>query len=126
MKPRDQERLLAIITTIDKLTAKMTKHQIDYEKYLSDDLYKDSISMLMLTITEHASKLSTELKEAHGKIPWSEMTGMRNRFAHGYDGMDEDLIWEAATGDIQELKKYCQEILLPVANATKSDSPRPI
>ena len=39
------------------------------------------------------------------------MIGMRNRFAHGYDGMDEDIIWVTATEYIPELKNYCEDIL---------------
>jgi uncharacterized protein with HEPN domain len=40
------------------------------------------------------------------------MKAMRNMFAHGYDLMDKDIIWEVAVTDVPTLKKLCDSMIL--------------
>ena len=46
----------------------------------------------------------------HANMPWSEMRGMRNLFAHEYESVDKDLLWETITKDIPGLHDQLQEI----------------
>ena len=36
---------------------------------------------------------------------------MRNMFAHGYDLMDKDIIWEVAVTDVPTLEKFCDSLI---------------
>ncbi|MGN6388146.1 MAG: HepT-like ribonuclease domain-containing protein [Burkholderiaceae bacterium] len=45
---------------------------------------------------EAATRLMQEhaaLVERHPDVPWKQMTGMRNRIAHGYFDIDLDIVW---------------------------------
>ncbi len=43
-------------------------------------------------------------------IPWRQIKGMRNIYAHDYDIIDNDIIWETITKEIPELKEKLQTI----------------
>jgi uncharacterized protein with HEPN domain len=39
-------------------------------------------------IGEAASKVSAELKERYGEVPWQRVSGVRHRIVHDYSGLD--------------------------------------
>ena len=49
------------------------------------------------------------IKETNSKIPWAQIKGMRNRFAHGYGKMDFEKIYNTAITDIPVLHKFLDE-----------------
>lgn len=46
-------------------------------------------------------------------IPWPKIISMRNRLIHGYDFVDYDIVWDAATISIPELLPELESILPP-------------
>jgi uncharacterized protein with HEPN domain len=79
-----------------------------------DDLESDRILSLALVrlleiICEAASKVSPEKKANLPQIYWKQITGMRNRIAHAYFGIDLDVVWQTIVEDlpllISELEK---------------------
>jgi uncharacterized protein with HEPN domain len=56
-------------------------------------------------VGEAASKISTSTREVLSAVPWSIVTGMRNRLVHAYFDTDQDIIWLTATEEIPELLK---------------------
>jgi uncharacterized protein with HEPN domain len=80
-----------------------------YDQFESDGDYLDSISMKLFQIGELAGSLEDDFKEASSAIvPWDEIRGMRNHFAHGYMTMSESIIWKTATIDIPALLAFCE------------------
>ena len=58
-------------------------------------------------IGELAKDLSSEfISETTDEIPWNQIKGMRNRFAHGYGKMDFEKIYNTAIKDIPKLHKF--------------------
>ena len=54
---------------------------------------------------EAASKLSQHFRDSNPEIPWSAMIGMRNRLAHAYFELDNDVLWITATISLPELSR---------------------
>ena len=48
-------------------------------------------------IGEACSRLPETVLEKHSEIPWRQIVGMRNWLAHGYDGIDYDILWDAVS-----------------------------
>ena len=68
--------------------------------------------MAEFQIGELSGHLSEKFKEeTKNEIPWKEIRGMRNIFAHNYLEMDVERIWEVAAEDISVLKEFCENQL---------------
>jgi uncharacterized protein with HEPN domain len=52
---------------------------------------------------EACNRVPEEVVERHPEIPWREIVGMRNWLAHGYDGIDYDILWNTISRDAQDL-----------------------
>lgn len=67
--------------------------------------------MCVIQIGELACNISDDFREAHMAIPWRQLRGLRNIYAHNYQGVDYDLAWETLIEDLPQIKKECQKIL---------------
>jgi uncharacterized protein with HEPN domain len=76
-----------------------------YETFCKDvDFYK-SVSMSIFQIGELSKRISSETKNKYNDIPWVLAQGMRNIFAHDYDNMQKEEIWETAIRDIPDIHR---------------------
>jgi len=85
------------------------------EDFLEDKRTQQAVIMSLIIIGEAVTKIMdgyAEFAQAHGKIPWRNMRGMRNRIAHGYFDINLDVVWETLQTALPELLKQ-----LPVARA---------
>lgn len=60
----------------------------------SDWKYHLAAERAVELVGESATRLPDELRARHPQIPWREIIGMRNRLIHGYDGVDNDIVWD--------------------------------
>jgi uncharacterized protein with HEPN domain len=111
MNRRDEIILHKIIRYADEIEATIKRFDLDYEKFSSDFVVRNSISMDILQIGELANALSQDFKKSYTQMPWRDIISMRNRAAHAYDDFDKELVWNTAVADIFELKKYCEKLL---------------
>ena len=80
------------------------------------DLLKDRILELALVrlieiVGEAAARVSPEGCRRYSRVPWSEITGMRNRLVHGYDQVDLDVLWDTIEHDLPPLVAELERIL---------------
>ena len=73
-----------------------------------DDLDVDRVLALALTklveiVGEAAARVTEELQDSHGEIPWRQIIGTRNRLIHGYDAVDYDILWGVIDGELPVL-----------------------
>src|SRR5476649_1630075 len=54
-------------------------------------------------IGEACNRLPVTVRERHPEIPWRQIIGMRNWLAHGYDGVDYDILWDAVSRHASDL-----------------------
>ena len=62
-------------------------------------------------IGEEATHIPNAVQEAHSGIPWRAIIGARNRLAHGYLSMNENLIWTMIQDAIPKLLPELQNLL---------------
>jgi uncharacterized protein with HEPN domain len=65
---------------------------ITYENFLNSHLRQDAVIRQIEVIGEAVKKLSPELKKRHPKIPWKDVTGMRDKLTHDYFGVYLDAV----------------------------------
>ena len=67
--------------------------------------------MCVFQICELASHLSDTFRAEHPELPWHQIRGMRNLFAHDYGNMDTTGIWETACEDIPAVEAFCRSFI---------------
>lgn len=105
-----------MISYCNEIQQILKKH--DYKKYEfeKDSEFQFACGMCILQLGELVGKLSDEFIRQHSNIPWRQIRGMRNIYAHEYDIIDNDTVWEAITEDIPELKNLLQNVLNELNN----------
>ena len=83
-----------------------------------EDLEGDEVLCLAVTrlielIGEAANKYPKELQKNYPQIPWAKIVSMRNRLIHGYDFVDNDILWNAVTINIPTLLLELEKIIPP-------------
>lgn len=114
MKPLNKDKSIIehILRYCDKIQLTVGRFGSDFETFLNDPDYRDSVSMNLLQIGELAGKLSDEyIQQTRAQTDWRAIKNMRNMFAHDYGSMDIERIWETATEDIPVLSDYCKRVL---------------
>ena len=78
--------------------------RMDRETFTNDErTYYDAALRNIELIGEAATHFPGHMREAHPEIDWRRIVGTRNRLAHGYLGLDDDVVWDIIQTDIPEL-----------------------
>jgi len=81
----------------------------------SDWRFQRAAERVVELIGEAATRLPPELRGRHPAIPWREIIGMRNRLIHGYDGVDDEIVWDVLATHAPMLADALPAIILAEA-----------
>jgi uncharacterized protein with HEPN domain len=87
------------------LVAGLSQPELEQDRVLSL-----AVLRLLEIVGEAAARISPELRETHGRIPWSQIVALRNRLIHGYDAVDMSVIWQILISDLPELVGDLREL----------------
>lgn len=76
---------------------------VDIEQLSKNDILLDSMLFRMIQISENAKNLTEDYKNSNSDIPWSAMSGLRNRIVHDYGNVDLNVVFDTLKNDIPEL-----------------------
>ena len=76
---------------------------LDQQTFMADQRTYDATLRNVELIGEAATHVPDRVRDAHPEIAWRQIIGTRNRLAHGYLGIDDDIIWDIIQTDIPEL-----------------------
>ena len=109
---RDAQILAHILEYCNRIEKTLSRFGRNFDIFLEDQDYMDSVSMNLLQIGELAGKFSDAyVQKTKPQMDWRAIKNMRNMFAHDYGSMDKDRIWQTATEDVPALKAYCERAL---------------
>ena len=114
MNHRDRVICEKIVTYCEEIDGTHKMFEDNEELFHSDQtgfVYRNAISMPIMQIGELAKSLSDEFVEKCQVLPWKEIKGMRDHFAHGYGKMNRTKIWKTSHDDISLLYSTLSEIL---------------
>jgi uncharacterized protein with HEPN domain len=72
-----------------------------------------ALAHLVQAIGEAARRVSPEAQATHFEIPWRRIIGMRHRIVHDYMSLDEDLLWDVVTTNLDELILLLDPLVSP-------------
>lgn len=90
-----------IVTDLEFIVEHMV--DVDIEELGKNDILLDSMLFRMIQISENTKGLSDNYKMSKPHIPWSAISGLRNRIVHDYGSVDLNVIFDTLKNDIPEL-----------------------
>ncbi|WXG42979.1 MAG: DUF86 domain-containing protein [Promethearchaeati archaeon SRVP18_Atabeyarchaeia-1] len=99
--------IISAMDSIEKFVSGMTIDEIQ-----KDDKTSSAVIRKFEIIGEATKHIPDALRIKHSEIPWSRMSGMRDRLVHAYLGIDYRLVWDAIKIDIPNLKPKFERILV--------------
>lgn len=81
------------------------------EDFDTDRVLRRALTFLLQIIGEAARHVSQETRDANPEIPWPRITGMRHRIVHDYLNIDEDVVWQTVTQELEPLTAKLDAIL---------------
>ena len=85
---------------------------LDQESFITDGLTYDATLRNLQLMGEAATHIPDKIRQAHSEIPWHAIIGTRNRLAHSYLAISDNIIWgviqEAVPDLLPELRKLLE------------------
>ncbi|MBI5315372.1 MAG: DUF86 domain-containing protein [Nitrospirae bacterium] len=92
----------------DALSLVRGKTRHDYDR---DTALRLALTHLIQVIGEAARRVPLQFRERHPEIPWDAIAGMRSKIVHDYMNVDEDIVWESVTQELQPLIEELKKVL---------------
>lgn len=101
--------LIDMVDAIDAITE--FSKGMSYQDYLADRRTRDAIYRNIEVMGEAVARMPEYYLNAHTDIPWVKIKSTRNAFIHGYDKIDDSIVWNIATQLLPDLRKRLQDLL---------------
>ncbi len=82
---------------------------VDQKAFSENEILQDSMMFRLIQVSENARKLSEDYKEQHSAIPWTAISGLRNRLVHDYGNVDLTIVYTTLKNDIPGLLNTIRE-----------------
>jgi len=109
MKPEDKATLVDVLLAAERISRYLSG--VDREAFLVNEEKRSAVYGELVMLGEASTRLSDQLKQRHGQIPWPQIIGMRHRIIHAYDEVNWHIAWQVATHDVPELIHEVRMIL---------------
>ena len=76
---------------------------MDRETLIADERTYDAVLRNIELVGQAAAHVPDRVRDAHPEIEWRRRVVPRNRVAHGYVGIDNDVVWDVVQTDIPDL-----------------------
>lgn len=79
-------------------------HTIEKATLLASADLVDALCWNMYQLADVTGKISDAVKARHPEVPWRAIAGLRNFYAHAYEGIDLERLWaDLQRGDVTNL-----------------------
>jgi len=78
----------------------------------NDEVLRLALTHLVELIGEAAGQVPPEIQAQFSQISWGKIVSMRHRLIHGYDFVDQDILWGTLRVNLPELLAQLEPILM--------------
>ncbi len=86
---------------------------ITWQQFDASRLHQNAVIKALEIVSEAATRISEETRQAHPEIPWKEIIGMRNRLVHAYFDVDWRAVWDTVHHDFPPLIAMIEPLVPP-------------
>ena len=116
MVKRDiRDYLNDILTHID--LAEAFVEGMTFAEFRRDDKTILALTRALEIIGEATKQIPLSIREQYPEVVWKDITGMRDKIAHVYFGIDLDIVWGTTHENLPALRPTIQAILEEVQAA---------
>lgn len=84
---------------------------VTQEQFAANRVLQLAITRLLEIIGEAANRVTESTRTANPDVPWRQIIAMRNRLIHGYDVIDQNILWHTLVVDLPTLELSLVRIL---------------
>lgn len=84
---------------------------LDRDAFASGGMAYDATLRNLELIGEAATHIPEAIRNAHPEIPWRTVIATRNRLAHGYLGINQEIAWDIVSNDVPALLPMLRSLL---------------
>ena len=111
MLPESSKLLLDIQQALQDIS-RFTRGK-DLVSYQADAMCRAAVERKFEIIGEACVRLRERFPETYEKLPDApRIVGFRNRIIHGYDDVDDAIVWDVVTGKLPVLSSQVDNLLL--------------
>src|SRR5579862_7217453 len=88
----------------------------DLASFTSDSMLHDAVVRNLEILSEASRFLPEELRALEPEIPWRNIADIGNWMRHGYDILNDGIIWETIQRDIPVLQSAVSALLRSMKN----------
>lgn len=82
-----------------------------YEIFVKDRKTINAVIRSLEVIGEAVKNLPKDIKVRYPNIPWSKMSGMRDKIIHEYFGVDLEIVWQTIKQDLPKVRPLIEKVL---------------
>lgn len=81
---------------------------LEFEDFEQNVLIKNTVVRQLEVIGEASKRLPDEFKALTNKIPWGDVSAMRNHIVHDYFEIDLEKVWDVVNNHLPILKDFLE------------------
>ncbi|CCC41223.1 HepT-like ribonuclease domain-containing protein [Haloquadratum walsbyi] len=97
-----------ILDGVEKI--KRYTREMTYEEFVDDSKTVDAVLRNFEVIGEVAKNVPDEIRQEYDDVPWSEMTGMRDKLIHGYATVELQIVWTTIQEEVPSLGAQIESV----------------
>lgn len=83
-----------------------------FEDFVDDVKTRDAVYHNLIVLGEASSRMPETFVHEHAEIPWQKMVSTRNALVHGYDVIDDRIVWKIVRDILPDLHAQLKELLV--------------
>jgi uncharacterized protein with HEPN domain len=85
-----------------------------FDGYVADEMLNSAVERKLLVIGEAMSRLAREFPQIASQIrDWQRIISFRNKIVHGYDSIDDAIVWQTVQDHLPLLVDDVKSLLEP-------------
>jgi len=101
-----------LIDMLDSIDAIMQfTDGVDYTQFLANRMIRDAVYRNLEVLGEAANRMPDYFIQQHPEIEWGKIISARNVFIHGYDKINDKIVWNIVKTSLIELKPKLEKLI---------------
>ncbi len=90
-------------------------HGVTFDDFADNEEKVFAVVRALEVIGEAARQIPKSLRDKYPRVPWKQITGMRNKITHEYYAVDLDVVWKTIHEDLPPLRETVKQMLEDLA-----------